>query len=289
MRRWLREMWVLLVTAYQGFARDAGGLMAGSVAFFASLSLIPLGLLLVSAVGHLIGSEQAYVHVEAAVAEYFPGCSAVLMRALETTRTSSGRWLVDIVGTLALLWSGMHLFTALSMILTTVWSGEPKRSYFGHKAISFIAVVAAAVIFLASTVVVSVGATVSAYASDLGSRLDYFGYLDLLNSAVSWVLHTVVATALFFALYRLLPGGRVTARAALVAAVPAGLLWMASRSGFSFLVAGSSRYGQLYGPLAGAVVFLLWIYCSAYVMIFCAELGAAAQQRYWSEDDPEES
>jgi membrane protein len=263
--------------------------MAGSVAFFASVSLIPLGLLLISAVGHLIGSEQAYTHVEAALQDYFPGSSTVLMRALDTTRTSSGRWLVDIVGTLALLWSGMHLFTALSMILTTVWSGEPKRSYFGHKAISFVAVLAAGLIFLASTVIVSVVATVSSYANSLSAHLDYFGYVNLLNSAISWTLHTVIAVSLFFALYRLLPGGRVTARAALLAAVPAGLLWIASRSIFSLLVAGSSRYGQLYGPLAGAVVLLLWIYYSAFVMIFCAELGAAAQDRYWREGEPTEA
>ncbi len=289
MRHWLREAWILLIAAHQKFARDAGGLMAGSVAFFASVSLIPLGLLLISAVGHLIGSEQAYTHVEAALQDYFPGSSTVLMRALDTTRTSSGRWLVDIVGTLALLWSGMHLFTALSMILTTVWSGEPKRSYFGHKAISFVAVLAAGLIFLASTVIVSVVATVSSYANSLSAHLDYFGYVNLLNSAISWTLHTVIAVSLFFALYRLLPGGRVTARAALLAAVPAGLLWIASRSIFSLLVAGSSRYGQLYGPLAGAVVLLLWIYYSAFVMIFCAELGAAAQDRYWREGEPTEA
>ncbi|MBN1460163.1 MAG: YihY/virulence factor BrkB family protein, partial [Armatimonadetes bacterium] len=69
---------------------------------------------------------------------------------------------------------------------------------------------------------------------------------------------------------------------ALVASVPAALLWLASRRIFAMLVVGSSRYGQLYGPLAGAVVLLLWIYYSAYIMILCGEVGAVLQKRYWT-------
>ena len=284
MRHLLSEAWALLAGAQKRFSRDSGGLMAGSVAFFASLSLIPLGLLLISALGHLIGSDQAFRHVEAAVQQYFPGSSNVMLKALDSTRTSSGRWLVDVVGTFALLWSGMNLFTTLSMILTIVWAGEPKGSFFARKAISFLAVIAAGLIFLASAVMVSVAATFRAYASSIGAYLRYLDYVELVNGAMSLSVQAALAASFFFALYRLLPAGRVTARGALAAAVPAALLWIASRSVFSMLVVGSSRYGQLYGPLAGAVVLLLWIYYSAYIMILCGELGAVAQERYWTEE-----
>jgi membrane protein len=117
------------------------------------------------------------------------------------------------------------------------------------------------------------------------ARLGAVGeYVRVLGSVLPLLVSAGLAALTFFLLYRFLPGTRVSSRAALVAALPAALLWLLSRSVFSVLVAGSSRYGQLYGPLAGAVVLLLWIYYSAYIMVFCAELGAAAQQRYWPKE-----
>ena len=105
--------------------------------------------------------------------------------------------------------------------------------------------------------------------------------MHFLGSMAPFFLSAVFAALGFFLLYRFLPNGSVSTRAAALAALPAALLWLASRSLFSVLVAGSSHYGQVYGPLAGAVVLLLWIYYTAYIMIFCAELGVAAQGRYW--------
>jgi membrane protein len=189
---------------------------------------------------------------------------------------------VDALATFGLLWSGMNLFTTLSLILTIVWVGRPKRSFFARKAVSLLALIAAGLVFLASTILTSAAATISSYATTIGALSPYVQYVDLVNGALSWSLQLVLIAAMFFLLYRLLPAGRVTTAGALVASVPAALLWTASRSLFSILVVGSTRYGQLYGPLAGAVVLLLWVYYSAYIMIFCGEVGAAVQERYWT-------
>jgi YihY family inner membrane protein len=268
--------------AQQEFAHDSGGLMAGAVAFFASLSLIPLGLLLISAIGHLIGSEQAFSQIEQTVRQYFPGSSRMILNALDTTRTSSGRVLVDIVATFGLLWAGMNLFTTLSLILTIVWVGRPKQSFFARKAVSLLALIVAGIVFLASTIFTSAAASISSYATTISALSPYMQYVDLFNSALSRLVQFVLVSAMFFLLYWLLPAGRVSVPAALLAAAPAALLWLASRGIFAALVVGSSRYGQLYGPLAGAVVLLLWVYYSAYIMILCGEIGAVLQKRYWT-------
>jgi len=256
--------------------------MAGAVAFFASLSLIPLGLIIVSSVGHLIGSEQAFRETEQIVRQYFPGSSKMVLNALETTRASSGRWLVNIVATFGLLWSGLNLFTTLSLILTIVWVGRPKRSFVARKAVSFLALIVASLVFLASTILTSAAASISSYATTIHALAPYMHYVDLVNSALSSLVQLVLVSVMFFLLYWLLPAGRISVPSALIASVPAALLWLASRKVFAILVVGSSHYGQLYGPLAGAVVLLLWIYYSAYIMILCAEVGAVLQKRYWT-------
>jgi membrane protein len=105
--------------------------------------------------------------------------------------------------------------------------------------------------------------------------------LRFLDSAVAWTVHAAVVASMLFLLYWTMPAGRVSARAAAAAAVPGALLWVVLRSAFALLVAGSSRYKGLYGPLAGAIVLLVWIYYSAYIVIFCGEIGSTLQARYW--------
>jgi len=58
MRGIVLETWILIRASYRAFAEDLGPLKAASIAFFASLSLVPLGLLLVSVIGHVIGSAE---------------------------------------------------------------------------------------------------------------------------------------------------------------------------------------------------------------------------------------
>ena len=254
----LSEAWLLLRDAHREFAKDAGSVIAGAIAFFTSLALIPIALLALSLLGHVLGSERAYTHVAEATQQALPGVSQQVLEALRSY-SEGRRLLVNVVGTLGLVWSSVNLFALLSSILTTIWIGEPRRGFVGQR--------------LAGLLCLLVG-----------------GALFVLNMALTWLVGAVsvggtglgaLAALIFFLLYRFLPAGLVSSRAALAGALPAAVLWLLSRYLFSVLVAGSSRYGRLYGPLAGAVVLLLWIYYSAYIMIFCAELGVVAQRRWW--------
>jgi len=285
MRGIVLETWILIRASYRAFAEDLGPLKAASIAFFASLSLVPLGLLLVSVIGHVIGSEEAYARVAEAVQQNLPGASKEVLQALNVTRSLQGRWLVDIVGTFGLIWSAMNLFTNLSLILTVVWTGETQRGFLARKVVSFLAVLAAGILFLATAVMTSTLAAISSYAERIDMIAAFLNRVKFLDSALSWAVQIGIATLMFFLLYWLLPAGRVSKRAAVVAALPAALFWTISRTLFSVLVAGSSRYGQLYGPLTGAVILLLWIYYSAYIMLLCGELGAVAQKRYWPTEE----
>jgi membrane protein len=274
------NIWPILRDSYESFFRHLGPLKAGSIAFFATLSLFPLVLLLVSVAGHAIGSEQAYREVAVLVQQYLPGAGDQVLAALRHARGAGGHLLVDLVGTFGLLWSAMNLFTTLSQVLTVVWFGEPKRGFLRRKLVSFAAVLAAGILFFGSMVLTSMLAALNSYAETVEAITSLHQHLRFLDSPAIWTAHTAVAAVMFFFLYWTMPAGRVSPKAAVVAAIPAALLWIASRSVFAALVTGSTRYGQLYGPLAGAVVLLLWIYYSAYIMIFCGEIGGTLQARY---------
>jgi len=281
MRGRAREIWSVLLAAHEAFLDHLGPLKAGSVAFFATLSLFPLALLLVSVAGRVIGSQQAYLAVAALVREYMPGVSEQVLAVVDPARNAGRHLLVDVVGVVGLIWSATNLFATLSQVLTVVWFGEPKRGFLRRRVVSLMAVLVAGLLFFGSVVVTSALAAISSYAQTIEAVARLREQLRFLDSAAAWTIHTAAAALMFFLLYWLMPAGRVSARAAAIVAVPAALFWMASRGVFAVIVAGSSRYGQLYGQLTGAVVLLLWIYYSAYIMVYCGEIGGAFQARYW--------
>lgn len=280
MRRAFLDIRSLLREAYHEFVSDAGGVTAGAIAFFTSLGLVPIALLAVSISGHLLGSAEAYTQVARLVQQVFPGTSQQVLGALRAYSVSH-QASINVVATLGLLWSGVNLFAVLSTILTTIWVGRPRRGFIAQRFVGLLCLLVGGLLFTANLVLTSLIAAVSAQEARLGPLAHYLRYFHFLGSALPYVVSGTLAALTFFLLYRFLPAGPVRSRAALAGAVPAALLWLISRHLFSLLVAGSSRYGQLYGPLAGAVVLLLWIYYSAYIMIFCAELGVVTQRRYW--------
>ena len=276
----LSEAWLLLRDAHREFAKDAGSVIAGAIAFFTSLALIPIALLALSLLGHVLGSERAYTHVAEATQQALPGVSQQVLEALRSY-SEGRRLLVNVVGTLGLVWSSVNLFALLSSILTTIWIGEPRRGFVGQRLAGLLCLLVGGALFVLNMALTWLVGAVSVGGTGLGALAPYVRFFHFLGSALPYLVSGALAALIFFLLYRFLPAGLVSSRAALAGALPAAVLWLLSRYLFSVLVAGSSRYGRLYGPLAGAVVLLLWIYYSAYIMIFCAELGVVAQRRWW--------
>jgi YihY family inner membrane protein len=140
---------------------------------------------------------------------------------------------------------------------------------------------AAGIVFFLAMTLTSVAATAAAHADRFPVIANLHNRLWFWDTALAWVVQGALAVGVCYLVYQTMPNGRVSARAAWAAALPAGFLWNGSRSLFAVFVTASSRYGELYGPLAGAIALLVWIYVSAHIVIYCGEIGATLQARYW--------
>ena len=72
-----------------------------------------------------------------------------------------------------------------------------------------------------------------------------------------------------------MPNAKVRFRDVWVGAVLTGLLWRGALGGFSLYLRDMSRFTSIHGSIAGAVVFLLWVYVSAVILLYGAEVTAA--------------
>ena len=81
----------------------------------------------------------------------------------------------------------------------------------------------------------------------------------------------------FFFLYVFFPNTKVSWRAALIGALVASIFLQAGQWGYVYFQVGAGNYQAIYGALAAVPILLTWIYMAWVIVLYGAELTAAAQ------------
>jgi YihY family inner membrane protein len=222
----------------KGFKANQGLLLAGAVAYYALLSLIPLLILVVVVLSHVIDPARLL----AALGQYLdfvvPGQS-VLENAMSViffhrVRIRRRRFLVS-----ALLPYVFILFLGTGLLIVTIVSGALQR--------------------MASRNVVIFGDIVS---------------LEAPSAALLYLLGVVGEILLLTAIYLVMPVGRLSLRHALIGGVTAGLLWEVTRHVVVFYYQTMSQIQVVYGSLTTAIAALLSVEIGAIVLLLGAQVIA---------------
>ncbi|MCU0510822.1 MAG: YihY/virulence factor BrkB family protein [Anaerolineae bacterium] len=264
-----------LVRAVRSFNDQRGAEAAAAMAYYAFLSLFPLLVFLVAAASLLLEREDVYNQLRLLLRDIFPLPSTLLASNLDQILRLSAP--IGIVAFVALLWSGIGFFSALSFNLTRAWPDARLRNLLGHRVMGLKMALVLLVLFIVS-VVLSVGTSLLPRAQlilpSIEALLDTRQWV-ILSGFVPWFASFV----LFLAFYKWVPNTRVRWRAALAGALVASVTWQVLTEGFSwYLASGLVNYEVVYGSLGGVVAVLIWVYLSNMIAIFCAHLTAAIDQ-----------
>jgi membrane protein len=167
----------------------------------------------------------------------------------------------------------MGAFSAISNAVNRVWGVEKQPSYVKHKLIAFLMLVAATLLLLVGVLLVSAANLVGAnwFAAVLARTP---GLLIMEHLAVRWsstaVFILVVGLILYF-----VPNASVRFRDVWFGAALTGLLWRLVLFGFSWYVRDMSRLRNVDGSIAAVVVFLVWVYTTAVLLLYGVEVTAA--------------
>ena len=243
---------------------------ASSIAYYSLLSLFPFFLLALSILASVTGADSDRASVLGFVLRYFPRQFDFVRNQLEALQQAGIRR--GVVSSLLIVWAAMGVFGALTSAVNHAWGVEKQPSYLKHKLISFIMLVAAGLLLLVGLLLVSainVAETrwFAVVIAKTPGLLVLQGYA--LKSASTVIFILLVGLVFYF-----VPNAAVRFRDVWVGAVITGLLWRGALAGFSWYVRDLSRF-SVHGSIAAVVVFLVWVYISAVILLFGAEVTAA--------------
>ena len=262
------------LSAWRGFLGfyDSDNLTyAASIAYYALLSLFPFFLLAFALLGTATADENNRNSVFNFVLTYFPTQFDFLARQLDAFRNSRGT--LGVAGTIALVWGALGFFGAISTAVNYAWGVEKQRSFWKHKLFSFVMLLVAGLILLVALLLVSASQVVGA--TWFADVLENFPGLGVLRGFT--VRH---ATTLLFILvvglvYYFVPNAKVRFRDVWIGALVTGLLWKGVLEAFSWYVHDMSRFTRVNGSIAAVVVFLVWVYMQAVILLYGVEFTAA--------------
>ena len=271
----VRSFWRLLSDLMRSFLRHGCGSLAASLAFFSLLSLFPLGFIVLYGVSFIVSHEVIGGQV---LLSFLKGFLPTLGErvAVEFQRIGeldTVRWLVF----LSFAWFGTLVFYELDYALNVVFDSTWKRHPLISTAIAVASQGAVGLLLILSYVATQTINLLTAYAPHLWG-------LDLIALAahdmfLTYTLPFLMALLTVGALYRFVPRRKPQWREAKIGSLTFSLLWVAAKPIFVTYNEYATVYTNLYGSLLEVILLLLWIYYSALLFLFGAELTHALQQR----------
>jgi membrane protein len=267
---------------FEGFYNSDNLTYAASIAYYALLSLFPFFLLALA----LLARVTADLHDRAVVLEfvlqYFPSQFDFITSQLDAFRGTA--LTLGVAGTLALMWGALGVFGAISTAVNYAWGVEKQRSFWKHKLFSFLMMLVAGLILLIALLLVSASQMVGA--KWFAAVLSRFPGLLVLRGFTVRHATTLLFIVVVGFIYYFVPNAKVRFRDVWIGAVVTGLLWKGALEGFSWYMRDMSRFTRVNGSIAAVVVFLVWVYIQAVILLYGVEFTAAyARLRRGRPDD----
>ncbi|MGH8834476.1 MAG: YihY/virulence factor BrkB family protein [Actinomycetes bacterium] len=247
------------------FGDDEAGRHAALLAYYGFVSLFPLMLVFVTLLGYALANnpELQQQLVDTVIAR-FPGFGPQLEASIATIGGSS---IGLVVGILGALWGGRGITESAQNAMNAVWNvpRTDRPNWWWRLARGLGALMLVVVAVFAATALAQLGAA----GGGVIGRLPLVGSL-LLNLLLLTALSQVLSAA-WLPWRWLLPGAAIGAVGWSVLQATAALI----------ITRQLERANLVYGAFAIVLVLLSWLYLSAQLFLYAAEVNVVLARRLW--------
>jgi len=259
------------------FLKDECTDIAAALTYYAILALFPAAIALLSLVG-LAGDTESAVDTILGVLRDVGATSVAgtLGPTLNQLASAPGPGVALVVGLAVALWSASGYVSAFGRAMNRIYGIAEGRPFWKSRPIMIL--ITAAVVVMAALVLLGLVIT-GPLATAVGDALGVGTTVVTVWSIAKWPVMLVFVVLIVALLYWATPNLKQPRfRWLSLGAILAILIWILASMGFGFYVANFSSYNKTYGSLAGAVVFLLWLWLTNIALLFGAELDAELER-----------
>jgi len=274
----------VLVRTWKEAADDNVGFLAAGVAFFGFLAFVPLLASVVLVYGLAADPPTVAEHIGKLFATLPRDAASLIsdqLRSLtETPKAAKG---LSLVVALALaIYGASKGASGFVTALNIAYEVKETRGFLKTTALSLAMTVGGLLVLLLAGVAIAATAAIE-HLLPFSSPAVHFAL-----QALFWALAVAAVALGLAAVYRFAPN-RPDAPWAWVSpgSGAATLLWLLGTIGFGLYVSHFGSYNKTYGSLGGVVVFLTWLYLSAYIVIMGGELNSELERQQAMESKPE--
>jgi membrane protein len=279
--RSLDAWWRVLKDALAEWIDDKAPMHGAALAFYSMLSLAPLLLIAIAIAGAVFGEQAARGEVMTQVKDMIGEEGG---RAVEATLASARQpetgLVATVIGVGTLLFGAAGVFGQLKDSLNTIWNVKPRPAsgvlgFLRSQVLSFGMVLGIAFLLMVSLIVSSILSGLEGYARD------WLGGYAPLAQALNQLVSLGVYVLLFALIYRVLPEVEITWKDVWTGAIITSVLFLVGKYLIG-LYLGKASVGSAYGAAGSLVVVLVWVYYSAQILFFGAEVTQVYTNRYGS-------
>jgi membrane protein len=263
---------VFALQTLRSFSKNQGLLLAGAVAYYALLSVVPLLIVSVIALSHLIDQAELLSTLGRYLEWVVPSQSRAVL--VDVSAFLQDRIAIGAVLLVTMLFFSSIAFSVLGKSMSIILADREtvnKRHFLVAAVIPYCFVLLLGIALLGVTFV---SVVLQAMAEESVQVLGWNWSLRGVSGVLLYVLGFTVETLILAALYLAMPVARIRLNHALVGGFTAALLWEILRHILIWYVATLSKASVVYGSLTTAVVVLLSMELAATVLLLGAQVIA---------------
>ena len=268
----LRHPFRFLWEAVKGFREVQGLLLAGAVAYYALLSIVPLLIVSAVAMSHFVDQAALLQTIGLYLEWLLPGQSRAIV--VELAHFLAHRDVVGPVLLVTMIFFSSLAFTVLESSMAVIFHhrrSERTRHFLVSAVMPYLFVLSLCVGLLLVTLVSGALQVVGQETVRLFGRS---WSLSGMSGLLLYLLGLVGEILMLTSLYLVMPVGRLRLRHALLGGVTAALLWEATRRILALYFSTLSQVNVVYGSLTTAIVVLLSLEIAATLVLFGAQVIA---------------
>jgi YihY family inner membrane protein len=256
----------------RAYRANQGLLLAGAVAYYSLLSIVPLLILCLIGLSEFVSQQAVLVTLQRYLGWVIPGQSTALLQ--ELTRFLDNRQAIGWVSLASMIFFSSLAFSVLEQAMSVIFvhrvESRPR-----HYAVAAIIPYACMLVLAAGLLLMTL---LSSGIQVIGAAsIELFGRswsLQGISGVMLYLLGVVAEVCVLTAIYRVLPTRRPSWQPAIVGAVTATLLWEVTRRALVWYFSTLSQNSIVYGSMATAIGLLASLDIAASLLLLGAQVIA---------------